>query len=136
MRFYLSIWLFFICFGISRATELPRVIITTDINAGRGDPDDRQSLCHLLWYANTLDIRGIIPDRFSPSAIEACTLALDCYQKDFNAPKTKFRELNFPAPESVREDILIRTRKDAIATIIQEASREDDRPLWILAWGN
>lgn len=30
----------------------------TDINIDKGDPDDRQSLIHLLWYAD--ELQGII----------------------------------------------------------------------------
>lgn len=36
------------------AKNNPRVFIFTDINIDAGDPDDRQSLIHLLWYANEL----------------------------------------------------------------------------------
>ncbi|MFP6642327.1 MAG: nucleoside hydrolase-like domain-containing protein [Candidatus Latescibacterota bacterium] len=63
----------------------PRLIVTTDINNGPGDPDDRQSLCHLVLYADVLDIRGIVPDRFSPKAIETCHIAFDLYEEDFNS---------------------------------------------------
>lgn len=119
-----------------RQEQKPRVIITTDINAGSGDPDDRQSLCHLLWYANDLDIRAIIPDRFKPTAIEACNIALDLYDKDFRVQKNRLRTLGYPSADSLRKQALVTERSAAIQRIIDEAERDEDRPLWVLVWGN
>ena len=48
--------------GCNSSSPKPRVIITTDINNAGGDPDDKQSLVHVLWYADELDIVSIIPD--------------------------------------------------------------------------
>lgn len=115
----------------------PRVIVTTDINNGSGDPDDRQSLCHLLWYANELDIRAIIPDRFSESAVQACDLAFDHYQRDFENTTSRFRELGFPNPDDFRNKILVRSQTKAVERIIAEANASDRHdPVWILVWGN
>lgn len=116
------------------ARQKPRVIITTDINAGSGDPDDRQSLCHLLWYANDLDIRAILPDRFSPTAIEACNIALDLYARDFR--QHQFGSHGYPSAKSLRTEVLVTERGAAIKRIIDEALRDDDSPLWVLVWGN
>ena len=38
------------------AQQKPRVLISTDI--GGTDPDDNQSMIHLLMYANEFDIEG------------------------------------------------------------------------------
>ena len=119
-----------------RQNQKPRVIITTDINAGSGDPDDRQSLCHVLWYANDLDIRAIIPDRFKPTAIEACNIAFDLYDRDFRAPKNRLRTLGYPSANALRKQALVTERSAAIKRIIDEAQRDDERPLWVLVWGN
>jgi hypothetical protein len=81
------------------ATVKPRVAVTTDIDNGPDDLDDRQSLCHLLFYANELDIRAVIRHRFSRTATEACTLAFDHYAKAFANPKTRCRALGYPGPE-------------------------------------
>ena len=51
-----------ILFHCSPDGKKPRVIITTDINNAGDDPDDKQSLVHVLWYADELDIVGIILD--------------------------------------------------------------------------
>ena len=58
-------------FYCSPVKNKPRVIVTTDINNAGGDPDDKQSLVHLLWYADELDIVGIIPDYWNGKGYEA-----------------------------------------------------------------
>ncbi len=63
-----------------------RVIITTDIQICCGDPDDIQSLCHILWYADKLDIRAIIPEKFGkgsePGGITAAERVIENYRLD------------------------------------------------------
>ena len=42
--------------------EKPRVFVMTDISsleAGRGEPDDTQSMIRLLLYTNVLDLEGL-----------------------------------------------------------------------------
>ena len=39
-------------------TERPRILVSTDI--GGTDPDDNQSMIHLLMYANEFDIEGLV----------------------------------------------------------------------------
>ncbi|MBD5332900.1 MAG: DUF1593 domain-containing protein [Bacteroides sp.] len=39
-------------------SEKPRILISTDI--GGTDPDDNQSMIHLLMYANEFDIEGLV----------------------------------------------------------------------------
>src|SRR5688500_5940432 len=36
----------------------PRILISTDI--GRTDPDDNQSMAHLLMYSDLFDIEGLV----------------------------------------------------------------------------
>ena len=113
----------------------PRVVVTTDINNGKGDPDDRQSLCHLLWYANELDIRVIVPDRFKPSAVDACNMAFGFYKEDYRDENTRFAEFGYPDPDSLRQRTLVTDRKLAIQRVIAEADASEE-PLWVLVWGN
>src|SRR5688572_15957494 len=42
--------------------QRPRVIVSTDI--GGTDPDDLQSMAHLLVYADVLDLEGLISSPF------------------------------------------------------------------------
>jgi hypothetical protein len=130
-----SILIILTCFVPAASSEKPRVIVTTDINIGKGDPDDRQSLAHLLWYADQLDLRGIVVDRPDANGAEACRLVYDCYQQDFNCPGTLFREMGFPKADYFLS-ITCTNSKDAKRLIIQEARRIDPSPLWLLAWGN
>lgn len=67
-----------------KSENRPRVFVFTDINIDSGDPDDRQSLIHLLWYANELRIEGVVPHRWNASGLKACQLAADAYSKDYS----------------------------------------------------
>ncbi|MCF8226294.1 MAG: DUF1593 domain-containing protein [Bacteroidales bacterium] len=117
-----------------------RVIITTDIQVCCGDPDDIQSLCHVLWYADQLDIKAIIPEKFGrgeqPGGITAAERVLENYRLDYNDPANNFREMGFPEPEYFFNEALQTNRDSAINAIIREANAKDKRPLYILVWGN
>ena len=79
------------------------VFIFTDININSGDPDDRQSLIHLLWYSDQLDIKGIVPERWNARSIEACKLAIDSYAQDYY--EYNFMRWPFPNPTEINEVI-------------------------------
>lgn len=111
--------------------ERPRVFVFTDININAGDPDDRQSLIHLLWYADELEIEGIVPDRWDARGFEACTLALDAYEKDFQS--FDLGRKGYPAPGKLRGRIA-RNRDEAITRFAKAASGAT--PLHVLVWGN
>lgn len=115
----------------------PRVVVTTDINNGApSDPDDRQSLCHLLFYADMLDVVGIIPDGFKETATQACLMAFDKYEEDYNSPSTKYKEFGYPPPDYFRNTALKAGHDEAVDCIIREAHRDDPRPLYVLVWGH
>ncbi len=127
--------LVFIFFGISAeniAKENPRVFVFTDINIDSGDPDDRQSLVHLLWYANELEIEGIVPERWSASGLKACQLVLDAYIADYSAYDLKKKK--YPKPQEL-EATFATNRSHANELFIKAAS-ETERPLYVLVWGN
>jgi hypothetical protein len=120
--------------NLSHNQERPQAFIFTDINIDKGDPDDRQSLLHLLWYADEIDIKGIVPDRWNAQGMEACQLAVDAYAKDYR--KFTFDEKGYPAPEHVRS-LLASDREDAFARFKRAASNATaDKPLYVLVWGN
>lgn len=112
--------------------EKPRVFIFTDININSGDPDDRQSLIHLLWYADELEIEGIVPDRWNAFGLEACQLAVNAYSKDFQM--YELGKKGYPLPERI-QTLLATGTEDAVDRFIRAASREDS-PLYVLVWGN
>lgn len=117
----------------------PRVIVTSDINIMHGDPDDRQSLVHLLLYLNVLDVRAIVADRSVEAtdcgALRACHLAIDAYALDFDNPRVRMRERGFPDPIDLRTRIK-GGNIEGIQAIIDEAHRDDPRPLYVLVWGH
>ena len=86
---------------IAPSYSRPRVAITTDINLNSGsDPDDRQSLATLFWYADVLDIKLVVPEvSWSGSnGPQAYRETLDVYKMDYWAAGTRFQQLGFPAP--------------------------------------
>jgi hypothetical protein len=112
--------------------EKHRVFIFTDININSGDPDDRQSLIHLLWYADELEIEGIVPDRWNAFGLEASQLAVNAYSKDFQM--YELGKKGYPYPEQIQTK-LATGAEDAINRFISVASVEGS-PLYVLVWGN
>jgi hypothetical protein len=119
-----------------------RVIVTTDI--GGTDPDDFQSMVHLLLYSDTLDIEGLISSPFGPGRKEHILQVIDYYEKDY--PKIMAYSGKYPTPKKLRAI----TKQGAFDTpgpigvgkptegsewIIRCAHRDDPRPLNILVWG-
>lgn len=115
-----------------KSENRPRVFVFTDINIDSGDPDDRQSLIHLLWYADELRIEGVVPDRWDARGLEACQLAAAAYAKDYS--KYGFKKKGYPEPEKVN-NLFAADRTDAINRFTKAASVSDD-PLYVLVWGN
>ncbi len=134
IKFTFYILVLSLAFKACQKQELlkPRVFIFTDINIDAGDPDDRQSLVHLLWYADELQIEGIVPDRWNARGFEACNLAMQAYAKDhqmLNLAKT-----GYPAPQSVLD--LIAADLEYAMEKFRQAAAIDTSPLYVLVWGN
>lgn len=111
----------------------PKVIICSDINNVGGDPDDKQSMAHLLMYANEVDIVSIIPDYWNGRGVEATMQTIIAYEKDFLNPEFNFQKFNYPSPNKIRG--LVQTnKKAAIESIINQAKKSSE-PIHILIWG-
>ena len=110
----------------------PRIFVFTDINIDKGDPDDRQSLIHLLWYANELKIEGIVPDRMDAMGLEACRMVVDAYGEDYE--NQGFKEKGYPAPADIMA-LLASGTEDTRQRFAQAAS-DPSNPLWVLIWGS
>jgi hypothetical protein len=119
-----------------------RVVVSTDI--GGTDPDDFQSMVHLLVYADVLDIEGIISSPFGPGRKEHILQVVDCYEKDYGNLKTYSDR--YPTPDALRAIIKqgeidrapyagVRRSTEGSQWIVACARRDDSRPLHILVWG-
>jgi hypothetical protein len=128
---YLIIISIVLFYGCILKEKKPRVIITTDINNVGGDPEDKQSLVHVLWYADELEVVGIIPDYWSGKGYEASMEVLETYKKDYN--DFNFKVKGYPDPSSV-EEMFVQDSQSASEMIIKEANTSDE-PLYILIWG-
>ncbi len=120
----------------------PRVIVSTDI--GGTDPDDLQSMVHLLLYADVLDIEGLVSSPYGPGRREHILGVIDLYESDY--ANLKSHSDRYPPPEALRRI----TRQGAVDFalgsgvgrstegsdwIVSCARRDDPRPLWVLVWG-
>jgi hypothetical protein len=119
-----------------------RVVVSTDI--GGTDPDDFQSMVHLLVYADVLDIEGIISSPFGPGRKEHILQVIDCYERDYANLKTYSDR--YPTPDALRAitkqgetewapDAGVRRSTEGSQWIIECARRDDPRPLHVLVWG-
>ena len=119
-----------------------RVVVSTDI--GGTDPDDFQSMVHLLVYADVLDIEGLISSPFGPGRKEDILKVIDCYARDYKNLQTYSDR--YPTPDALRaitkqgetERALyagVRRSTEGSQWIIECARRDDPRPLYVLVWG-
>ena len=120
-----------------------RIIVSTDI--GGTDPDDFQSMVHLLVYADTLfDIEGIISSPHGNGRKKHILEVIDAYEKDY--PNLLSHSSGYPAPDSLRKitkqgeteiasPIGFRNSTEGSNWIIECSKRNDSRPLHILVWG-
>jgi len=121
-----------------------RVIVSTDI--GGTDPDDFQSMVHLLLYADSFDIEGLI----SSSGIGGLGRkkdifdVIDCYEKDYD--NLKKHSDKYPTPDALRAITKqgatefppyagVHSPTEGSELIIACARRDEPRPLYILGWG-
>lgn len=109
----------------------PKVFILTDINLVGGDPDDRQSLLHLFWYSDELEIVGIVPDYWEGKGVEACRITLEAYQSDFK--KYDFAAKGLATPSALK-NIIIKSASEAVEKLKRLTDEHHD-PIYVLVWG-
>lgn len=115
-----------------------RVFITTDLNIGHGDPDDMQSLGHLLLYADELEITGIVTDHWGAGGFEETKRVIEnIYKDDYQNPAYNFQEMNYPSPEELSEKVM-ETLEDGANLLVSQAklAQKDNLPLYVLIWGS
>ena len=121
----------------------PRVIISTDI--GGTDPDDNQSMAHLLMYSDLFELEGLVssPSYGNGSKAEILRM-IGLYEQDL--PKLEKHQKGFPSPDYLRSISKQGVRGAAPYSgytrategsewIIKCAKKESPQPLWVLVWG-
>jgi hypothetical protein len=119
-----------------------RILVSTDI--GGTDPDDFQSMVHLLIYADCFDIEGLVSSPYGPGRKEHILEVIDCYENDYANLKTYSDQ--YPAPDALRAVTKqgeterapyagVRRSTEGSQWIVDCARRDDARPLYILIWG-
>lgn len=149
---YLAVKAFFVAFIMSVPLSLfaqkpvpvkPRVIISTDI--GGTDPDDNQSMTHLLMYTDKIDLEGLISSpSFGDGSADEIRRMISIYEKDF-------KKLRKHCPGLMKPSTLRSITKqghhglfpfkgydqptEGSKLIVKQARKRNNRPLWVLVWG-
>ncbi len=124
------------------APERPRVLVSTDI--GGTDPDDFQSMVHLLLYADVLDLEGLVSSPFGPGRKEHILEVIAAYERDFS--RLRQHSDRYPSPDALRAltkqgetEVApyagVRRSTEGSEWIVRCARRPDPRPLHVLVWG-
>lgn len=140
----LFVWLYNIGLMAQKPVpEKPRILVSTDI--GGSDPDDNQSMAHLLMYSDKFNIEGLVssPSYGNGSKAEILRM-IDLYEKDL--PKLAKHQNGLATPAYLRSVTKQGRHGNApyvgytAATegsdwIIKCAKKKSKQPLWILGWG-
>jgi len=132
--------------GRSQNAEHTRMIVTTDI--GGSDPDDTQSLVHLLVMLNEVELEGIISQHawvpYGTGADSVIERVIGAYEKVL--PNLRVHDKSFPDANYLRSMVKIGQPVAAMAGvgegkdtegsewIIKVVDKKDPRPVWISAW--
>jgi hypothetical protein len=128
--------------GGALAGHRHRVLVSTDI--GGTDPDDFQSMVHLLVYADVFDLEGLVSSPYGPGRKRHILDVVDCYAEDYANLKTYSDK--YPTPDALRALTQqgeterapyagVRSSTEGSDWIIHCARQKDPRPLYVLIWG-
>jgi hypothetical protein len=118
------------------------VLVSTDI--GGTDPDDFQSMVHLLVYADVFDLEGLVSSPYGPGRLEHILEVIGRYEKDY--PNLKTWSDRYPTAEALRAISKQGAvegpgpsghgkRTEGSEWIVRCARKPDPRPLYVLVWG-
>lgn len=123
--------------------EKPRILVSTDI--GGTDPDDNQSMAHLMMYSDLFTIEGIVSSpSYGTGTKEEILRMIDLYEKDL--PKMLKHNKELATPDYLRS-VTKQGQKGASPFkgfnkpnegsewIIKCARKKSEQPLWVLVWG-
>lgn len=131
--------------SVARASERPRVIVTSD-----GEIDDECSLVRFLLYTNEWDVEGIITSSSQYhwqghrwAGDDWAQPYLEAYSKVY--PSLVGHDPGYPAPELLKERTLLgNVKSEGEMEQVTPGSRrivevllddDDPRPVWLQAWG-
>jgi hypothetical protein len=128
--------------GGALSGDRPRVVVSTDI--GGTDPDDFQSIVHLLVYADVFDLEGLVSSPYGPGRKQHILDMVALYERDYGNLKTY--SARYPTPDALRAIakqgaidgvgvVGFAQRTEGSEWIVRCARRDDPRPLWVLVWG-
>jgi hypothetical protein len=117
-------------------------VVSTDI--GGTDPDDFQSMVHLLLYADVFDIEGLIASPYGPGRKSDILQVIDHYERDY--PSLQRHSAAYPTPDDLRAVTkqgateragyrVVGSPTEGSEWIIERARAEEPRPLYVLVWG-
>ena len=148
MKFRKAVFLFSLVFiatsFVISKDKKPRIFISTDI--GGDDPDDYQSMVHLLIYADMFNIEGIIS---SPPGAGRSSHILECIDKyELDYPKLSSKSSEYPSPAYLRSvtkqgatdpqqnEVPPVSISEGAQFIIERANASATDPLYVLVWGS
>ena len=119
-----------------------RVLVSTDI--GGTDPDDQQSMAHLLLYADVFDLEGLVSSPYGPGRAHHILEVIDQYARDY--PHLRRHSDRYPTPDALRAITKqgetevapyagVRQATEGSRWIVERARAADPRPLYLLVWG-
>ena len=130
-------------FNTARAQERHRILVSTDI--GGTDPDDNQSMVHLLMYSDLFDIEGLVSTAsYGDGSKGEILRMIDLYERDYPQLLKAYPQLKHPdalrglAKQGSKHEAPLcgyATPTEGSEWIIRCARKADSRPLWILVWG-
>ena len=122
--------------------EKVRILVSTDI--GGTDPDDFQSMIHLLMYSDLVQVEGLVASPYGKGRKKNLLDMVTLYEQDHK--QLKKHVADFPDPQSLRA----LCKQGAIQGapykgydkptegsqwLIDCAQKEGKSPLWVLVWG-
>lgn len=149
----MSLGILFAGLAVARGLATPpatpvhqRLVVLSDIEA---DPDDTQSMVRLLLYSNDIDIQGLIATtsiwKRTSVAPESIRAVIHAYAKvrdnlakhDPRYPKAEMLEsmVKQGRPEYGMGGVGVGKDSEGSDWIIKTLALNDDRPLWVTAWG-
>lgn len=123
-----------------------RLIVTTDL--GGSDPDDIQSMIHLLVCSDRVDLEGLISSEAwvdDPDKTEKLRQTVEDFIEVL--PTLRIHSSGFPSAEYLKSIVAqgqdkphmdgVGEGKDSKGSelIVEAIMKDDGRPLWIAAWG-